>query len=279
MNLSTFDIYHTELIKVAIEKGINRIEARKLQKTILGADYLLSPSGAGRCNKIHLFQALEYSPELSIDKNSIFLLNLGNIMHKDKQRKLRKWFDNLENKEGKELLIERNLTNKQNTISGSADIIYKDGDNIEIHDDKNIGSYSWKMKVSAQRYKNRGDKGEPTYELQAWTYALIVAELFNVSEDKIKVYLDFHNKDNSDTRTLQVSPKYKDKTKKYWDGVYEFIEKYKGDINNTDIEGGNHFSVPVAGWDCNYCSFAMQCNSPLRTKPLMNIIIKEENNV
>ena len=259
----------TKATQLAIISAKRRVLNNRLLQAKHGADYFLSASSGGRCHKLHLYQALGTNPEVTLG-DSVQLLRLGNMLHDDKQKLILESIKEDEEMDKLSVEVERELIDLDNNVLGHADVIIKweayDGRPMaEIHDDKTVGSYGWKMKVSQQRFRQKGyGKPQPMYEIQLGSYANMLSEEDGIKGVDISLYLDFYNKDNSATRSRQISNSYQEIATQYWHKVNSFIDEYGED--GLEIEGGDHYSIPMEKWECNYCQFASRCGSPLRTK-------------
>jgi CRISPR/Cas system-associated exonuclease Cas4 (RecB family) len=172
-----------------------------------------------------------YIYNTSIDNTSIDNINI----YKEKNR-------NTIQKESK-IHVEGNIEIPDLNVRGHYDIVFE-GDKVYLYDIKTIGAWSWRTKFG----RDKKPDYNRSYPLQLGTYAIGIEDKFGRIDG---MYLYYYNKDNSNTKTVEVPLVWKSKAYMYWEGINR--EHKKG---LPQLELGQS---PEEAWACNYCGFKDIC--------------------
>uniref|UniRef100_A0A6H1ZU26 Putative PD-(D/E)XK nuclease superfamily protein n=1 Tax=viral metagenome TaxID=1070528 RepID=A0A6H1ZU26_9ZZZZ len=222
-------------------------------------------SNAGRCYKIHWYSTRGTTQDVpSLKQNRIF--EMGNIIHESFQKALIFKF-------GDKVFNEQEITIPRLNVRGFIDSVLPEffleqlGITATlIYDIKSMNSFSWKFKYGL--VKNRKAQSGLA-EIQLGTYALGLSESkssnvllpFNVVEPIIMNLVNY-KKDDSQLKIELAQRKCMIQAEQYWEEAKLFMQQHtmKEPMPVTTV------GCPRLSWECNYCSYAGTCNSPLYKK-------------
>jgi len=205
----------------------------------------LNISSAGMCLLKHWFkqEGVEVGP---MSDDSVRLLRLGTLVHKDVQKAL-EWFYS---EKLPTILIEQKVELPEYNCRGALDVF-----TIEsgvLTDLKTIAAYKWKMMFG----RNPDPSPSVNYQLQIGTYGLWLQK---EGYDLQGMELLYYNKDNSSMRSVPVALEYLDEAAAYWEMVKEILAEGK-----PPVEKG---IAPIIDWECNqkYCPYFNACEGRLKS--------------
>ena len=205
-------------------------------------------SSAGMCMRKHYFQHIAKVKPKPIDKNTLRLFRLGDLVHTDIQGALGEYAQN----NGTQIFIEKEIQLPEVGVRGFLDIIVAD-DNA-LYDIKTCNSFKWKKLFG--RYPD--PVPSTNYYLQLGTYAWWYEQEYNRRIKKLA--LIYYQKDTSAMREYPVDVQYIEEAKNYWADLNERFKK-----GNPAIELG---VAPAYAWECNpkYCGFFEVCGGGLKSE-------------
>ena len=203
-------------------------------------------SSSGMCMRKHYFQHVAKVKPSEIDKNTLRLFRLGDVVHQDIQGALGEYAQ----ENGTQIFIEKEIKIPEVNVRGFLDIIVVDDD--ALYDIKTCNSFKW------SKLFGRFPDNNPSinYYLQLGTYAWWYENTYNKKMKKLA--LIYYNKDTSRMREKSVSVEYINEAKNYW---YSLKERFK--VGNPSIELG---VAQAYSWECNpkYCGFYKVCGGGLK---------------
>ena len=205
-------------------------------------------SASGMCMRKHYFQHVAKVKPKPIDKNTLRLFRLGDLVHGDIQDALGEYAQN----NGTQIFIEKEIQLPEVSVRGFLDIIVAD-DNA-LYDIKTCNSFKWKKLFG--RYPDPAPS--INYHLQLGTYAWWYEQAYNKRIKKLA--LIYYQKDTSAMREYPVDVQYIEEAKNYWADLNERFKK-----GNPAIELG---VAPAYAWECNpkYCGFFGVCGGGLKSE-------------
>ena len=205
-------------------------------------------SSSGMCMRKHYFQHVAKVSPKPIDKDTLRLFRLGDLVHEDIQDALGEYAQN----NGTQIFIEKEIQLPKVNVRGFLDIIVAD-DNA-LYDIKTCNSFKWKKLFG--RYPDPAPS--PNYYLQLGTYAWWFEEAY--SKRIKKLALIYYQKDTSAMREYPVDVQYIEEAKNYWVDLNKRFKK-----GNPAIELG---VAPAYAWECNpkYCGFFEVCGGGLKSE-------------
>ena len=213
-------------------------------------------SSTGYCHKKQYYKLKDTIVE-DVDDRVNRLLRLGTIVHSDFEKAI-KVYDKAHKTK---IETEKEVKISHLKVVGHIDILETDGDINRVYDIKTVASYKWRMKFGR---KNTDPNSDINYNLQLGTYGMAI----NPDPLKTELYLCWYNKDNSMMKDpVKINSSWMNKAEEYWidlrDDITEWIEQ---EVEPNNILAGLTPNVPVQKWECNYCPYSNQCNSPLTKK-------------
>jgi CRISPR/Cas system-associated exonuclease Cas4 (RecB family) len=212
-----------------------------------------SASQAGSCFKKLALRA-EGKVEPPMDNRVMRLLRLGTIVHSDIENSIKDYMEASEEykKSVNTIYTEKRVEIPEFKVLGHLDIAIESettsGNKFaKVVDVKTCGSYPWKMKFGRKPDPN----ANTNYNLQLSTYAYAFAEEQGIYIDDIEMSLFWYNKDTSAIKEVMVSNDWIEKALEYW----EDLRDYTDDIESSDELTVGSYGVPMANWECRYCSF------------------------
>lgn len=205
-------------------------------------------SASGMCMRKHYFQHIEKVVPKPIDKDTLRLFRLGDLVHGDVQDALGEYAQ----KNGTRIFIEKEIRLPEVNVRGFLDVIVADDD--ALYDIKTCNSFKWKKLFG--RYPDPSPS--TNYFLQLGTYAWWYENEYGVKIKKLALL--YYNKDTSLMREYEVDVDYVNEAKNYWADLNERFEN-----GNPEIELG---VAPAYAWECNpkYCGFFKVCGGGLKSK-------------
>ena len=205
-------------------------------------------SSSGMCMRKHYFQHVAKVSPKPIDKDTLRLFRLGDLVHGDIQDALGEYAQN----NGTQIFIEKEIQLPKVNVRGFLDIIVAD-DNA-LYDIKTCNSFKWKKLFG--RYPDPAPS--TNYYLQLGTYAWWYEEAY--SKRIKKLALIYYQKDTSAMREYPVDIQYIEEAKNYWADLNKRFKK-----GNPAIELG---VAPAYAWECNpkYCGFFEVCGGGLKSE-------------
>ena len=236
------------------------------QERYVGNEKWYHASNAGRCYKIHWYSTRGTTRDApSFKQNRIF--ELGNIVHESFQKALIFKFGN------EKVFNEQEITIPRLNVRGFIDSVIPEFliEQLKItatliYDIKTMNAFSWKFKYGL--VKNRRTQSGLA-EIQIGTYVLGLSEFkdssvvlpFNVVEPIIMNLINY-KKDDSQLKIELIQKRCIIQAEQYWEEVKLFMEQHITKEPQPVITIG----CPKLSWECNYCSYANTCKSPLRKK-------------
>jgi len=209
-------------------------------------------SSSGYCHKKQYYKLQDTAIE-EIDDRVNRLLRLGTIVHSDFEKAIKAY-----NKTHKtKIETEKEIRIPHLKVIGHLDILETEGDINRVYDIKTVASYKWRMKF---RRIKADPNSDINYNLQLGTYGMGI----NSDPSRTELYLCWYNKDNSMMKEpVKVDSEWMLKAEEYWIGLRNDISKWiDNDMKPDDILAGITPNVPVQTWECKYCQYSTQCNSP-----------------
>tara|TARA_R100000008_G_C3584183_1_gene170862 strand:+ start:2508 stop:3239 length:732 start_codon:yes stop_codon:yes gene_type:complete len=205
-------------------------------------------SSSGMCMRKHYFQHIAKVKPKAIDRDTLRLFRLGDLVHEDIQDALGEYAQN----NGTQIFIEKEIQLPEVNVRGFLDIIVAD-DNA-LYDIKTCNSFKWKKLFG--RYPDPAPS--VNYFLQLGTYAWWYENEY--SQRIKKLALIYYNKDTSAMREMSVDVQYIEEAKNYWVDLNKRFKK-----GNPAIELG---VAPMYSWECNpkYCGFFEVCGGGLKSE-------------
>ena len=205
-------------------------------------------SASGMCMRKHYFQHVAKVKPKPIDKDTLRLFRLGDLVHGDIQDALGEYAQN----NGTQIFIEKEIQLPKVNVRGFLDIIVADDD--ALYDIKTCNSFKWK------KLFGRCPDPAPSinYHLQLGAYAWWYEEEY--SKRMKKLALIYYQKDTSAMREYPVDVQYIEEAKNYWVDLNKRFKK-----GNPAIELG---VAPAYAWECNpkYCGFFEVCGGGLKSE-------------
>ena len=209
-------------------------------------------SSAGYCYKKqwYLLQGTEGTP---LDPKSRRLLRLGTIVHKDLEKAMKLHSSNSSPMSKIEINPEHKIKIDELGVTGTADLVFYDGNNnkAKVYDYKTAHSYKWKMMFG----RDKIGKPSRNYELQIGTYGLGVAKEYELDDHDIELFIVYYKKDDSLMRSISVNNIWMHNASDYWMDLKETLDEVD-DVSDIPRESTN---VPMESWECKYCQFETIC--------------------
>ena len=190
----------------------------------------------------HYFQHVAKVKPTGIDKNTLRLFRLGDVVHEDIQDALGEYAQ----ENGTQIFIEKEIRIPEVNVRGFLDIIVVDDD--ALYDIKTCNSFKWSKLFGRFPDKNPSIN----YYLQLGTYAWWYENTYNKKMKKLA--LIYYNKDTSRMKSVEIPLSYVSRAYLFWKN-----------INDEHKQGLPMFRKgvsPVQDWQCNYCQFLDHCNPP-----------------
>ena len=270
-------------IKLIYETFIKAENSANRENRYDGKESFFSASQSGLCTRKKYYDS---HPEIPITNHSNtvsnFRMRLGTVVHSDLEKavqlfsakSLGKLIEKRKNKVAnkkeafnskrreeelyslietilkqniKEVYTEQEVFLKKWNVRGHYDAVFE-MENGEIHlfDFKTVSAWGYTKKFG--RKHNREKFPSIHHELQLATYGLAIREIFGRLDG---MFLFYKNKNNSSTKTSEVSPTYLRQAEVYWAEVK--IEFEKGKPQRRDGVS------PVYPWECDYCNYKDYC--------------------
>jgi|TARA_B100000315_G_C14562195_1_gene581078 CRISPR/Cas system-associated exonuclease Cas4 (RecB family) len=237
-------------------------ESKKIQLRYKGVEDWFGASSAGQCYRKQWYRANKYEPTPP-DKRVNRLLRLGTIVHADFENaitSLKKlgYLDDI-SPEKSEWITEYQINLPVLKVVGHLDMALIDHEESKAYlwDIKTVHSFKWKKQFG--HMKNRDPNPSVNYELQLGTYAMGLANDYEV--DDVEMNLIWYNKDTSSLKTKRINENFVDEAMIYWTDLIESLEDI---IEPEELKPGITPGVPVQEWECKYCQFAKHCDSPFK---------------
>lgn len=217
-----------------------------------------SASNAGKCFKQVYYQSTK-AERKPFEFRVKALLRDGTLFHKDMEdaNNAYSWPD------GIRVLIEHDINIERLQVLGRFDLAMLNDNtgDAKVVDYKTVNAWKWRLKFGLK--KNRDKKPSKMYELQIGTYALGIAEEFNIPNPNIQLELLWKNKDTSAMKQEIIDSTFISLADFYWQDLNEALE----DITHPDeLIRNETFGVPMEQWECDYCAYATQCKNVRRPK-------------
>ncbi len=217
-----------------------------------------SASSAGKCFKQVYYQSIQ-ADRKPFEFRVKALLRDGTLFHEDMEEAstLYDW------PPGMRVMIEKDIKIDRLLLLGRLDLALLDmntGD-CKIIDYKTVNAYKWRLKFGLK--KNRDKRPSKMYELQVGTYALGIAEEYDIPRPNFTLALIWKNKDTSAMKEEIIDTNFIDLADLYWQDLNEALE----DISSPEeLIPHETFGVPMEHWECDYCAYVQQCKPTRREK-------------
>ena len=234
-------------------------ESKKVQLRYEGVEDWFGASSAGQCYRKQWYRANKYEPTPP-DKRVNRLLRLGTIVHSDFEKAVSMFSEVVTGlPQQPQWITEHQIRLPVLKVVGHLDIALIDHEESKAYlwDIKTVHSFKWKKQFG--HMKNRDPSPSVNYELQLGTYAMGVANDYEV--DEVEMNLIWYNKDTSSLKTKRINENFVDEAMIYWTDLIESLEDI---IEPEELKPGITPGVPVQEWECRYCQFAKHCDSPFK---------------
>ena len=196
---------------------------------------MFTASDAGLCIAKSFHRLNGTKQKLPEDK-ALLMMKLGDSLHEIIQ-------DAAHNEDPQNTLIEFFMKNEELKVCGSLDLYLKK--EKHLMDIKTVHTY----KFSRMFGRNKETKPAEHHEMQLGTYGMMLEEAGYPVE---KISIMYINRNDGRIQEKDVSLDFIEYAQGYWATVNMEMEYGPDDYND-------HFMLPMYDWECNYCSFADNC--------------------
>lgn len=202
-------------------------------------DFVLRPSRAGSCYKIHKYYQIKTLPA-PIPGANLRRMRMGTILHTDimhaTSSNMNKYY------------VFNELDLEAGSIKGTADgvcIEIRNGKIKEtvLYDIKTVGAYQYKKMFG----RVKSPESHSRYKLQLATYALLFPGEIN------NMFLVYVCIDSGMIKVIEVESSWILEAKRYWDEVQLALKRDVSEMEKGDT------NIPIEKWECKYCRFSYIC--------------------